>query len=191
VRVPVVQIRPVRVRVHERLVAMPVGVARVRRETRVRVPVMAVVVPMRMDVLERVVDVRVLVSAREQQPHGERQQRRTGRVQRRQRLAEPEPGESRAEEGRAGEASLRAGGPEALRGGDVERDAHAVAERADGQCRDPRYCASRLGLEPQPDCEVDGPCCAPFPEGAARRRHSVDQRAPVVVERPAATRGCD
>ena len=62
--VPVVQIRPVRVRVRERLVAMPVRVARVRRETGVRVLVIDVVVPISMHVLERVVNVRVLVSAR-------------------------------------------------------------------------------------------------------------------------------
>ena len=48
---PVVQIRPMGVRVHQRLVAMPVRVLRGRREAEMRVGMVPVVVAMGMDVL--------------------------------------------------------------------------------------------------------------------------------------------
>ncbi len=53
----VVQVRPVRVGVGDRLVAVPVGVARRRGESRVFVGVVSVVVAMGVDVLHGFVDV--------------------------------------------------------------------------------------------------------------------------------------
>ena len=61
VLVPVVQIGPVRMAVHERLVAMAVGVPERARLARMRVVVVAVVVAVRVLVLERGVGVRVRV----------------------------------------------------------------------------------------------------------------------------------
>ena len=181
----VVQIRPVRVGVGQRLVTVPVRVALVCGETGVRVQVMPVVVPMRVDVLLRRMDVRVPVPAREQQRDGEREQRAARQLARRERLAEPGPGERRAEEGCAREAGLRARRAEPLSRCDVERDAGAVAERADGQRGGHFAGARREGLEGEPEREIHSARGEPLPEGRARRGHAALERGELVVERPA------
>ena len=83
VPVPVVQVRPVRVRVDERFVAMPVAVAHVGREARVRVVVMPVVVAVLVHVLELVVDVIVLVLRPQQRRDRRAEQGRAPRAARR------------------------------------------------------------------------------------------------------------
>ena len=150
-----------------------------------RVNVVPVVVPVRMDVLLRAVRVDVGVAARQQQRDRDGEQQSAGDVGGAECLAEPEPGQTRAEEGRTREARLRARGAEALRGGDVERDAHAVAERAHRECRRQQRRRRRVRLERAGERQIEAAGGETLPEGAARRCQSVDQRGPVVVERPA------
>ena len=64
--VTVVQVRPVRVGVGDRLVAVPVGVACRRGESRVFMGVVSVVVAMGVDVLQSFVDVFVSMLRGEQ-----------------------------------------------------------------------------------------------------------------------------
>ncbi len=97
----------------------------------VLVLVMTVVVAMGVDVLERLVDVLVLVPAQEKGRHGAGQQHRSDGVGGADRLAEEPEGETRADEGRTGEDCLGPRRTDLVRGGDLERDAGAVAERAD------------------------------------------------------------
>lgn len=70
VLVAVVEIGPVRVRMHDRLVPVPVDVPDGRGQTRVLVQVVAVVVPMGVDVLDRSVRARMLVTRAQQQRDG-------------------------------------------------------------------------------------------------------------------------
>jgi hypothetical protein len=71
VPVPVVQIRPVGVCVNQRLVAVPMGVARRGGQVGMRVGVVAVVVSVAVDVLGRLVAVLVAVLRQKQERHGE------------------------------------------------------------------------------------------------------------------------
>jgi hypothetical protein len=191
VAVAVVQIRPVRMRVNEALVSVPMAVPGGRREPVVGVEVVSVVVTVRVHVLDRRVGVRMAVPAREQQRDGEREQRGARRVGPSERLAEPAEGERGAEERRAREAGLRPRRTELLRRRDVQRDARAIAEAAHAERDRDRAGAGCEGLEGEPQREVDAPRGEALPERAARGGDAIDQRGQLVVERPAPARSRD
>src|SRR6516225_8003326 len=88
VRMPVVQIRPVRMRVLQRSMMVPVTVSRGERLTRMLVEVMAVVVAMAVRVFDRRVRVRVRVPAPEERSDRRNEQQQGGDVRRADRLAE-------------------------------------------------------------------------------------------------------
>jgi len=85
---PVVQIRPVRMRVLQRSMMVPVTVSRGERLTRMLVEVMAVVVAMAVRVFDRRVRVRVRVPAPEERSDRRNEQQQGGDVRRADRLAE-------------------------------------------------------------------------------------------------------
>src|SRR5215831_10332982 len=72
---PVVHVRPVRVRVHEALVTMAVGVSGAGGQIRMGVEVMAVVVAVAVDVLQGFVRVGMPVPAPEEGGDGDAEQR--------------------------------------------------------------------------------------------------------------------
>ena len=183
-----VQIRPVRVAVDETLVAMPVAVSRGRGEVSVLVEVMSIVVLMRMDVLEHLVPVIVLVLAQKEQSHRSRQERRSRDVLPAERFAQEPKRECSPDEGSAGEESLSPRSAQLVRGGYVERNAHAVREPSDEQ-GPPYLHRGRLeGTDREPDPQVRRPGDQALPERASRGAHAIDKRGPVVVESPADTR---
>ena len=65
--VAVMEIRPMRMSMRQRLVSMPVCVARRRRQARMAVEVVPVVVAVRVDVLDGCVSVRVIILAKRQE----------------------------------------------------------------------------------------------------------------------------
>ncbi len=130
VLVAVVKVGPVRMRVYELFVAMPVGVVGGGREIRVCVEVMPVVVPVGVHVLDRLVHVDVLVLAQEECGDGGGEQDGSRHVLPGERLAEQAEGERRADERCAREEGLGPRSPDLVGRADVECDAGAVGEAA-------------------------------------------------------------
>ena len=137
---PVVQIRPVRMRVLQRSMMVPVTVSRGERLTRMLVEVMAVVVAMAVRVFDRRVRVRVRVPAPEERSDRRNEQQQGGDVRRADRLAEYRDRNCGAGERRTRKDALRARGTELVSCAHVKHDADAVAEhaRAQGACHDCR-----------------------------------------------------
>jgi hypothetical protein len=131
--VPVMQVGPMRVRVRERLVAMPMTVLRIGCEPGMRVVVVVVVVAVGVYVFGFAVDVVVLVLRSNDRSNCRHQHRGAGQLRAADRFAECGPREHGSRERSNREERLRARRAELLRGRDVERDADAVAERPDSE----------------------------------------------------------
>jgi len=104
--VPVVQVRPMRVRMRERLVAMPVAVLRLGGEPGMRVGMVVVVVAVSVHVFGFAVDVVVLVLGAHDCRDRRDQQHRANELRDRDRLAENAPRERGPRERRDREQRL-------------------------------------------------------------------------------------
>ena len=129
----VMEVGPVRVGVHDRLVPVPVRVPGRGRQPWMLVIVVTVVVPVRMLVLDGVVGVHMRVAFDSEKTDADGEERAGRKVRGCERLTQSEHREKHAEEGRACERNLGARGAEPLRGGNVEHDARPVRPHADEQ----------------------------------------------------------
>ena len=113
------EVRAVRVKVPQRLMLVPVRVPLGRRQPRMLVEMVAVVVPMAVDVGERLVGVEVVVTVEQEQGDGRNEETTCQKVRPLQRLPEHEPRQRGADERRTREDGLRPRGALLVGGRDV------------------------------------------------------------------------
>lgn len=189
-RMAVVQIGPVRVRVLDPVVTVPVGV-RSRHSLRMRVQMMPIIMRMGMDVLDRVVTVRVLVAAGDEHSNGGGKQQSRQALNAGHRFAEKRDAQGDAEEWRTGKDRLCAHGADALCGSGMQRDARAIRHRSCGERRCDRRSGRAQRCAQYAEEYVHRPGNRAFPKGAMRRHHPVDQRGQVIVDAPTGARADD
>ena len=156
----------------------------------VDVVVMAVVVRVVVDVLERLVGVLVRVLAAEHERHAPGRHERGHHGDRPDRLAEGGPGHEHADERRGREHELSACRPELAGTRHPQRDRRAVPQRTDrerGQCRPHRWGAG----DHEADDQVRRPGHDALGEGDVARREPVDRGGDAVVHGPAQARRGD
>lgn len=116
------QVRPVGMSVHDLRVAVGVAVPHLGSEARVLVKVMAVVVPVAVDVLDLGVRVKVSMLTQDERRDRSDQQHADHRLTQSEGFAQQDERERRAEERSRGEDALSARSAELMGGGDVEPD---------------------------------------------------------------------
>jgi len=168
------KIWPVRVRMHHRLVAVPMRV-RGGRKLGVLMQVMAVVMRIGVDVLDRAVRVLMLMLGGRQHHHRDQREHRRRRLQRRQVVAEDGEGQRRCDKWSAGKHTLCSNRSHPLRGCGVQRNARTIGNGPDHDC--PNHCYSTRPHRPRSNTkrQVGRAGDGTLPQRAPRRCHSVNQ----------------
>lgn len=188
--VPVVQVRPVSVSMFRRAVLVRMDVQASRRCSVMFVVVMPIVVPMPVLMNQRVVPVYVAVTLAEEKNQRPRYENSCHRLRTRERLTKEDERQEQSEERSCRECDLAAGRAQSLSRRDVQRDAHAVSERAryerQSNCAEVAYTAQHHAAHNQ----IEKPCDHALPECRLRRRDAIDQSGEMVVEAPRQACAC-
>lgn len=127
------EIRPMGMRVHQRLVPMGVGVPLFRVHAGMDMGVMPVVMGMEMGMFHFLMSVPMRMLIPEHQGKAKDQESRREAVYSRERLPKQGPRQDQSEERRGRENHLAANGPQALGRRDIENDTGPIRQGAHGQ----------------------------------------------------------
>ena len=184
----VMDVRPMRMGVCQGIVVVLVGVAKGGRLVRMHVEMVAVVVPMTMRVGDPAVSMKVDVLTREESRDGRDEDHSCSDQSKSDGFTEKDERERCADERGAREDRLRTGGSEIMSRHDVERDARAVAQRADREGRGDRFGRCDERRRGEADCQIHTARDDALHERASRGGDSVDESRQVIVDGP--TQAC-
>jgi len=146
------------------------------QSTCVFVVVMTIIMTMKVDVFHHLMLMLMFVFVVHEEPECHRKQCEGKPLFRRDAFVQKECRQRQSHEWAAGEEHLRTSSTESLRRDQKEHKTQTVSGTADGDTDCGRLHAPGEWGQTEPDRQVDGACCEPFPERHLSRRSRVYQR---------------